>query len=76
MVGNNKLNVPTRTDDKRRIAEATRQACIKAALEGYESAAISGLCHEGAWENAISAMRRLDLESIVDEHSVLSPAEK
>ena len=60
------------TDDKRRIAEATRQACIEAALEGDESAAISGLCHEGAWENAISAIRRLDIESIIDDRP-LSP---
>ncbi len=61
------MNIPLSTDDKRRIAEATRQACIEAALAGYESAAISGLCHEGAWENAISAIRRLDIEEIIDD---------
>lgn len=61
------MNIPLSTDDKRRIAEATRQACIEAALSGYESAAISGLCHEGAWENAISAIRRLDIEEIIDD---------
>lgn len=61
------MSITVSTHDKRRIAEATRQACIEAALAGYESAAISGLCHEGAWENAISAMRRLDLEDIVND---------
>lgn len=61
------MNIPLSTDDKRRIAEATRQACIEAALAGYESAAISGLCHEGAWENAISAIRRLDIADIIDD---------
>lgn len=61
------MNIPLSTDDKRRIAEATRQACIEAALSGYESAAISGLCHEGAWENAISAIRGLDIEEIIDD---------
>lgn len=61
------MSIPVSTDDKRRIAEATRQACIEAALAGYESAAISGLCHEGAWENAISAIRRLNLEDIIDD---------
>jgi hypothetical protein len=66
------MSISLSTDDKRRIAEATRQACIEAALEGYESAAISGLCHEGAWENAISAIRRLDLEDIISDRA-LSP---
>lgn len=66
------MNIPLSTDDKRRIAEAIRQACIEAALEGYESAGISGLCHEGAWENAISAIRRLDLEGIINDRP-LSP---
>jgi len=61
------MSTPLSTDDKRRVAEATRRACIEAALEGYESAAISGLCHEGAWENAISAIRRLDLEDIIND---------
>lgn len=61
------MSIPLSTNDKRRIAEATRKACIEAALAGYESAAISGLCHEGAWENAISAIRRLDLQEIIDD---------
>jgi hypothetical protein len=42
-------------------AERVREALIQAALEGYEQAAVSGLCEEGRWEAAISAMRRLDL---------------
>jgi hypothetical protein len=52
-------------DERRRLAEATREACIRAALAGYETAAMSGLCHEGAWENAISAIRQVDLDSII-----------
>ncbi len=44
-------------------AEQIRDALIQAALDGYEQAAISGLCEEGRWEAAISAMRRLDLPS-------------
>jgi hypothetical protein len=42
-------------------AERLRAALIQAALDGYESAAMSGLCCEGAWEAAVSAMQRLDL---------------
>jgi hypothetical protein len=41
--------------------ERIRDALIQAALDGYEQAGLSGLCEEGRWEAAISAMRRLDL---------------
>ncbi len=51
----------------RRSAERIRAACIRAALEGYESAAISGLCREGAWEAAVDAMRMLDIDALVAE---------
>lgn len=53
----------------RRLAERVRAACIQAALEGYEDAAIRGLCGEGAWEAAIGAIQRLDLEPIVAQEA-------
>jgi hypothetical protein len=49
-----------------RTAEAVREACVRAALEGYERAAMSGLCAEGAWEAAISAIRMVDLRGVLD----------
>lgn len=54
--------------DKRELelAERVREACIRAALEGYEDAAMSGLCDEGAQEVSISAMRRIDLRELLD----------
>ncbi|OUC09245.1 hypothetical protein RY27_04080 [Litorilinea aerophila] len=48
-----------------RLAEQVRQACIQAALEGYEMATLSGLCHEGAWEMAVDAMRSLNLQRLL-----------
>lgn len=45
------------------IARAVRNACVRAALEGYERALIAGLCQEGAWECAVDAMRTLDVEA-------------
>jgi len=45
-------------------AEQVRAACIEAALSGYERAAMSGLCGEGALEAAVSAMRMLDLTTL------------
>lgn len=47
------------------LAEAIRTACINAARDGYQNAAISGLCGEGAQESALSAMQMLDLEKIM-----------
>lgn len=48
------------------LANAVRTACIQAALDGYEQAKIAGLCHEGAWECAIDAMRMVDLTPIAE----------
>jgi hypothetical protein len=54
-------------DDSRKAAqaaEAARGACIAAALAAYEDAGVLGLCAEGRWEAAISAMQSLDLAPI------------
>jgi len=51
--------------NNKHLAEAVREACFQAAREGYESAAMSGLCHEGAMESSLDAIRRLDLEVVV-----------
>ena len=52
-------------NEKHRVAEAVRQACVRAALEGYERAASDGLCHEGAWEAAVDAVRALDIDAVL-----------
>ena len=54
------------------LAEAVRQACIKTALAAYEDAAMNGLCHEGAWECAVEAMRALDVTVIIRQSQALS----
>jgi hypothetical protein len=50
--------------DTRRVAEQVRDALVRAALTAYEDAATRGLCGEGAWEVALTAMRDLDLSSV------------
>jgi hypothetical protein len=55
---------PDMTDDLLPVAEAVRKACIEAALAAYEDAGISGLCAEGRWEAAVSAMQSLALKHI------------
>jgi hypothetical protein len=51
-------------NDSQALAEAVRAACIKAALDAYEEGGVLGLCAEGRWEYAISAMRQLDVEAV------------
>lgn len=53
--------------EERRLAEAVRAACLKAAREGYEQAAASGLCHEGAVEASLGAVSMLDLKAVLAE---------
>ncbi len=48
-----------------KLATLVRTACVQAALDGYERAQLDGLCHEGAWECAIEAIRALDLDELL-----------
>ena len=41
---------------------------MRAALDAYEQAGVSGLCVEGRWELAVDAMRSLDLDAVIQEH--------
>lgn len=63
-----KKQTPVAAGDPVEIARAVREACIQVALTGYENATMSGLCCEGAWEAAISAVRMLDLDAVLAEH--------
>jgi hypothetical protein len=46
------------------IHHAIRRALIDVAEAAYEDAGIQGLCAEGRWEAAVSAMRTVDLEAV------------
>jgi aminoglycoside 6'-N-acetyltransferase I len=50
-----------RTEADRQQLERTRRGLVNAALSAYEDASLQGLCAEGAWEAAVSAMRALEL---------------
>jgi hypothetical protein len=52
-------------EEARRLAEAVRAACLKAAKEGYEQASAIGLCHEGAVEASLGAVSMLDLKAVL-----------
>ena len=51
--------------DAGRLAEAVREACLRAALAAFEDASVSGLCCDGAWECAVGAVETLDLEAVL-----------
>lgn len=47
------------------LAKRIRERCIEAALQAYEDAGIQGLCVEGRWEAAISALRTVELAPLL-----------
>lgn len=59
-------------NDPLQLAAAVRNACVLAALDGYERAQIAGLCQEGAWECAVDAMRMVDLKSILHDPAAMT----
>ena len=48
------------------LVEMVRAACLNAALAAYEDAGIRGLCTEGRWEAALTAIRHVDLSGVVE----------
>jgi len=59
-----------RTDAASILADTVRAACLDAALEAYEDAAIRGLCAEGRCEAALAAIRHLDLSAVLEAPAV------
>jgi hypothetical protein len=55
------------------LAERVRAALVTQALAAFEDAATQGLCCEGAWEAAVSAMRRADLTSLLEPPAAPEP---
>jgi hypothetical protein len=51
-------------------ATAVRAACLQAAVSAYEQASMDGLCHEGAWEVALSAISALNVEELVRRNRI------
>lgn len=48
------------------LARQIQRECIEKAVSAYESASISGLCGEGAFEAAVSAMRMIDVTKVLE----------
>jgi hypothetical protein len=58
------MMMTTNPDPAPSTAEAVRRTLIDAAEAAYEDAGMQGLCAEGRWEAAVSAMRRVDLDAV------------
>jgi hypothetical protein len=50
-----------------------RAGVVQSALTAYEDASMQGLCCEGAWEVALTAMRRVNLQHLVQQHQESGP---
>ena len=61
------MDAPAGPSPEHKLAENVRDACLKAARAGYEDAALRGLCREGAWEAAMSAVEKVDLATVVED---------
>jgi hypothetical protein len=48
-----------------RLVEHVRRACAEAVAAGFQDAAMSGLCHEGAVEAAVGAVQSLKAEALL-----------
>ncbi len=55
------------------IATKIRDAFVTAALQAYEDAGIQGLCAEGRWEAAVSAMQSVDVTDLLDKTNAPPP---
>jgi hypothetical protein len=55
------------------FTKRVRQACIDAAVQAYEDAGVLGLCEEGRWEAAVSALRTVELTPLLPEFKHASP---
>ncbi|MGH8114039.1 MAG: hypothetical protein ACREPS_03140 [Rhodanobacteraceae bacterium] len=49
----------------KKAAEAVRDACLRAALDGYERAGLGGLCEEGRWEMVVDSIKSLDVDEVL-----------
>jgi len=68
------MSMTEEADTPRELVEAVRDACVRAVQNGYEAAAQSGLCPEGALEAAIDALRQLDVDAVIAELKARSPS--
>lgn len=54
-------------EEKIKLAQKVKEACVQAAREGFEDASMRGLCNEGAVEAAIGHIQSLKMEQIIEE---------
>lgn len=49
------------------LARRVRATCLESAKQAYEDAGVQGLCAEGRWEAALSAIEAIDVRTILGE---------
>ena len=66
------LTMSLAKDERQRLAEAVRRACLAAAEEAYRQAGYGGLCTEGRWELVLDAVRTVPLDALVEPEAEIS----
>jgi len=54
------------------FAKRIRHTCLEAVLQAYDDAGVQGLCAEGRWEAAVSALRTVELAPLLCEFKARS----
>ena len=54
---------------KQEMVEKIRQACVQAAIAGFEQGRLDGLCEEGAVETAVSYIQKLNFDQLLRDDS-------
>lgn len=54
-------------DDERALIEATKRACLEAALRASEEGGVAGLCMEGRLDLALDAIRSVREEDVAQK---------
>lgn len=49
------------------LGTAVSDDCLKLARAAYENARMDGLCHDGAWECALNALRSLNATALLSQ---------
>src|SRR5690606_20287779 len=58
--------------ERRQLATAIRDECVRELLDAYEQAGMSGLCAEGRWEVAVGRVRSLSDADLLERAAAIT----
>lgn len=58
--------------ERRQLATAIRDECVRELLDAYEQAGMSGLCAEGRWEVAVGRVRSFSDADLLERAAAIT----